>query len=109
MTAQRLKQLYYLPREIRQAQGELGLLRRMSPLPDENEGQARELRQQVERLEEEYRALSDYIEGIPDSATRLIFTLRYRQRMQWAQIAARIGGGNTADGVRKVHARYLQK
>lgn len=56
-----------------------------------------------------YRQLTSEIEAIPDSYMRQILTLRYVSGMSWLQVAMRIGGGNTADSVRKAHDRFLKK
>ena len=48
------------------------------------------------------------LQKIPDSITRQIFTLRFINGLSWVQIAFHIGGGNTADGVRKRLFRHLK-
>lgn len=48
-----------------------------------------------------------FIRGIEDNQTRLIFQLRFMRGCTWRRIARIIGGGNTADSVRKMYARYL--
>ena len=51
-----------------------------------------------------------FIYSIEDSLTRQIFILRYIKgefRPSWVKVANDIGGGNTADGVRMIHARYM--
>ena len=40
--------------------------------------------------------------------TRRIFELRYIDGCNWVQVARRIGGGNTAESVRKRHNRYIR-
>ncbi len=59
-------------------------------------------------MDELYR-LTRFIEDIPDSQIRQIFTLRYVEGLSWGQVANQIGGGNTEDGVRMTHNRYLIK
>jgi hypothetical protein len=49
------------------------------------------------------------IARIDDAYMRKIFQLRYMRGMTWAKIALTIGGGNTADGVRIAHSRFLKK
>lgn len=51
--------------------------------------------------------LERYIADIPDSLTRQIFTLRFVNGLRWDQVAACIGGGNTADSCRMAVRRYL--
>lgn len=54
----------------------------------------------------EQNKLIRYIATIPDSFTRLIFSLRYINGMSWQRIANEIGN-NTSDSVRKHHDRFL--
>lgn len=56
----------------------------------------------------ELKRLISYIAKIDDALTRRIFELRYIEQCSWGQIAMRIGGGNTQEGVRKRHTRYLK-
>ena len=53
--------------------------------------------------------LERYIAGIDDSLLRQIFTYRFINGLPWHQVAACIGGGNTADSVRMAGYRYLGK
>ena len=57
----------------------------------------------------EYNRLNRYITGIEDAQMRMILSLRYVNGLSWQQVAVNIGGGNTADGVRMMVDRYLQK
>ena len=52
--------------------------------------------------------LEKYIETIPDSLTRLVFTHRFVDGMPWQDVADSIGG-YTADGVKKICYRYLDR
>lgn len=56
----------------------------------------------------ELAKLTAYIDGIEDALTRKIFIARYVDRCSWAQVAQRVGGGNTENGVRVRHNRYLR-
>lgn len=58
--------------------------------------------------ETELAYLCQYIADIDDALTRRIFELRYIGRYSWMQVARRLGGGNTAEAVRKRHNRYLK-
>lgn len=125
MTVERLKQLYYLPREIRQKEGQLAELRQRMACISSGGGipsggsvsdkvgrlasQITDVEQSIKQMEDEYHALLVYIQDIPDSRTRMIFTLRYMRCLPWRQIAVHVGGYNTEDGVRMMHNRYLQK
>ena len=57
----------------------------------------------------EEKRLQQYINGIGDSETRVIFTLRFREGLSWEQIAARLGAGHTAARVKMVCYRYLKR
>lgn len=52
--------------------------------------------------------LERYISGIEDSLLRQAFTYRFVNGLPWLQVAACIGGNNTADGVRKMCHRYIK-
>ena len=56
----------------------------------------------------EWFALELYISAIPESYTRLIFRFRFEDCLSWEQVARKIGGGNTADSVKKHAYRYLK-
>ena len=57
----------------------------------------------------ERNRLERYINSIPDSLTRQIFSLRFINGLSWIQTAMSIGGGNTEDGVRKRVYRYIKR
>ena len=59
--------------------------------------------------ETELEYLRNYIANIDDALTRRVFELRYIKQYSWEQVARKVGGGNTAEAVRKRHNRYLQK
>lgn len=77
------------------------------------ENKIRRLKHKLERRTEELmdkrEELENYIATVPDSLIRQILTLRYVNGLSWAQVAAHIGGGNTADSVRKMCNRYLKR
>ena len=135
MTLKGLSQLYYLNREIEIDLARLHDLRRtlespaiarMSKAPAKT-AQSRNVERNFEQYEKKVEKLTaiieekrlsclderirleEYICTIPDSLTRQIFTLRFINGLGWRQIAFSIGGNNTADGVRKACARYLEK
>lgn len=67
-------------------------------------------------IEDKYRRclaelgrLERYIAGIEDSLTRQAFTDRFVYGLPWGQVAMRMGGGNTSDGVRMMCYRYLKR
>ena len=54
-------------------------------------------------------AAAAWIGAIEDMQTRLIFRLRYIRGFAWKEVAALIGGGNTAQSVKIRAYRYLAK
>lgn len=131
MTLKDLSQLYYLNREIEMLIKRLRTLESetapaspsLSGMPRsksnnssrvENEAlKIIELRnildERKKRLEVEKLRLENYINTIPDSLTRQIFVYRFVNGLPWEQVAACIGGNNTADSVKKCCYRYLSK
>ena len=59
-------------------------------------------------FEEQYRLLK-YIETIEDSLMRQIMYHRHVLCMKWNEVAMVVGGGNTADGIRMMHNRFLEE
>ena len=55
----------------------------------------------------ERRAVVDFAERITDIYVRAIFIARYADGTTWGAIADKLGGGNTADGVRKTCERGI--
>lgn len=130
MTIRELSQLYYLNREIAMDKKRLAELEVKalpgSPVIDglphgsgTSDRVARyaveiaDLRGIIEAKHQqclyERNRLERYIASIEDSVTRQIFTYRFVNGLSWTQVAACIGGDNTADGVRKVCTRYVKK
>ena len=60
----------------------------------------------AKRQREELNAMS-YISDICDSQLRSIFLMRFLKGYSWTKIANEIGGGNTADSIKKSVYRYL--
>lgn len=111
MTAKELSQLCYLNREIDQAWQELTRLQHDTG--DGTEGaalvaQTKALQEKIRRRGKERDRLRAYIDGVEDAQMRMILDLRFAKRLSWVKVAQRIGGPNTADGVRKACFRYLQ-
>lgn len=67
----------------------------------------KKLQRRLEELMEKREELEEYISTVPDSMMRMILTLRYVNGLSWKQIANHIGGGNTPDGVRMMHNRFM--
>lgn len=130
MTLKELSQLYYLNREIemdRQRLQELELkalpgaqvitgMPRASGVTD-NVGmcaaEIADLRGIIEAKHQqclyERNRLERYISGIDDSLLRQIFTYRFINGLPWEQVAACIGGSNTAGSVKMACYRYLER
>ena len=68
----------------------------------------RKLNRRIEELIDLVEETYEYIDNIDDSLIRQIITLRYINGLEWKQVAASIGGNNTADSVRKIAERYLK-
>ncbi len=130
MTKKELSQLYWLNREIekdRQALSELwGRAENVSPrfsgMPQAKgrgdktgscAAQMADLEESIQRnmqrCFQEQRRLTDYINTLPDSFLRQVLSWRYIHCLSWTQVALRMGGGNTADSVRKSHDRFLRR
>lgn len=95
-----LNNLRYLDAEIREyrkASGEL-----------EDCGYRDALDKKVAELIERKHVAFEFVAGIKDSQTRQIIFLRFIKGMTWGQVALKVGGGNTSDGVRKRAVRYIQ-
>lgn len=121
MTKKELSQLYYLNREIDADKRELAKLRAaagVTGLPhvsaSDTEGYKTLIQEQIELIDAKtrqtiilYNRLNRYIATVPDSLMRQILTYRHIHGLTWKQVAARIGGGNTADSVRMMHKRFL--
>ena len=72
-----------------------------------------DLKERISHLEsecaQEKRILERYIDTIEDDQTRMVFRLRFVHCMTWPQVAEAIGGRNTANSVKLICYRYLDK
>lgn len=131
MTKKELSQLYWLRREIEEDRCRLDELEAiaaspasprydgMPHAPGAGDGMARMAAEIVDlkaiisakqqQCIHERNRLERYIADIPDSLTRQIFALRFVKGLSWWQVAARVGGNNTGDGVRMRVNRYLEE
>ncbi len=135
MTKQQLKQLKYLKNEIKILQEQIDNISAgiVSDVVEGSEGEfpytkrrftvtgvdckeykrkskrlQRRLQRRADELMDLLEEINEYIEGIDDSLLRQIVYLRHVNGLTWDQVAASIGGGNTADGVRMMHDRYFK-
>ena len=131
MTLSELSQLYWLNREIEMYEKKLKALQGRAAFPASPDLSSIKIQgdgiSRVERLAAEIvdleaiieakqeqciherNRLERYIADIPDSFLRQVFQYRFVSGLTWRQVAFHIGGGNTADGVRKACMRYLEK
>ena len=68
----------------------------------------RKLQRRVDDLQDLRAEIFEWVESIEDSLLRQIIILRHVNGLQWEQVAAHIGGGNTADSLRMMHDRFLK-
>ena len=132
ITLKELSQLYHLKREIGHDRERLARLRarrgavsspKLDGLPSSaGNGQStvENLALEIADLEaivdskitqcvHEQSRLERYISSIPDSRTRLIMSFRFVDGFSWGKVAYKVGGGNTADSVKKTCYRHLKK
>ena len=68
----------------------------------------REIRMEVQDLEERRKRLHDFIRVLPNVRIRIIMSLRFIDQLTWTDVAAKIGGRETEDTVKKAVYRYLE-
>lgn len=129
MTRLQLERIFYLQTEIKMWEKKLLRLRASlglsgvtySDMPKATEVKDIDTERLLEALEVEQR-IADYLEeiknvrneiyafmrDIQDPCIRLIIGMRCIGLKTWDSIADALGGGNTADGVRKAYVRYLE-
>lgn len=131
MTVKELSQLYWLNREIEMDKRRLEELEILAASPKSQKldsmphiigyGDALALRvadivdlkaiiaaKQQQCIYERNR-LERYIAGIDDCLLRQIFTYRFINGLPWHQVAACVGGGNTAGSVKMMCYRHLKQ
>lgn len=74
------------------------VLREQEKLLQERQAFMREIKRQVDR----------WMAGIPARMQRIV-KYRYFERMPWEQVAIKMGGDATGEGLRKEFERYLRK
>ncbi len=67
------------------------------------------LKERYENLLETQIKIEEYINELPTSRLRRIFTMRYIDQSSWKRIALAISPKATEDSVRLEHDRYLKK
>ena len=131
MTKKELEQIYYITREINMWQWELDSLKTKSKVSSpaltgmpEGKGTTGDrvgnnatriayLEQKIKDKKSELEILrisiTEYIMSIDDSLIRQIIKLRCIDLKTWTKIAIAVGGYNTADSVRMIYNRYIDK
>lgn len=129
MTEKQLNQIYYLSKEKKMWENKLKEITEIKAVSYENSGAGRssEISSPVVKLAEQREKIRDiisaklaeisyvereileYINTIDDSLIRQIMIHRHIELKSWVQVANAIGGNNTAESVRKIHDRFLQK
>lgn len=71
-----------------------------------------DMKEQIAALQREIateeKRVSDFISGIENDQTRMIFRLRFLRCLTWGEVASVIGGRNTEAGVKNICYRYLE-
>lgn len=129
MTRKELSQLYYLRGEISNDERKLAALEDAATritanlggmpgggMPNDKTAIAAEIADLKEIIQSKkrmcvayYNQIMRYVAGIDDSLVRQIITYRNLDMLTWREVAQRIGGGNSEDGLRKVYTRYLDR
>lgn len=53
--------------------------------------------------------VEEFIASVNDSRMRRIINLRFIENLTWQQVASRIGGGNTENGIKSAFHRFMEK
>lgn len=126
MTRKELSEIYYINREIEMWKRELDDITSLqSPCLDglprgggaSDATAAKALRAAqisktidglLARLQMKRKEIYDYIATIDDSLMRQIIMYRCLSLCTWDEVARYVGGGNTADSVRKLFVRFVR-
>ena len=128
MTKKDLSQAYYISLEIKELEREREKLRgrsyiggtmggpRGSDIGDRTAKRAiaeaeldQKIAELITKLNEERVRIVKYMQEIDDSLIRQIVYYRFFKLRSWERVARDIGGTNTADSVRKMLDRYLER
>lgn len=131
MTRKDLSRIYCLDRELKMWQQELAELEAgigvgspslsgmpsahgVPSSPTEREGMAlADCKTQIEiiilQIREAKKEVYDFIASIDDSLMRQIINYRCVKLMNWSQIAAKMGGVNSAENLCNLYSRFLAK
>ena len=109
MTKRELSQLYYLDKDIERERRLLAELEQSGAPDDIIAGTREVIRCKLRESEIVRMRTIHWIMQLDDAFLRQIFMMRHIDRLTWAAVAVRIGGDNTADGVRMAHDRYIAR
>ena len=62
----------------------------------------------IGQYQEEMQRALEFIESVEDYHVRLILELRFRWCHTWAEVADKVGGGNTEESVKKTCYRFIE-
>lgn len=129
MTKKELKELYYLQREIRNDEQRLieleaaatGTTAPLTGMPhggslSDKTALAADIADLKTIIQSKqtmciamYNKIMRFVACIDDSLIRQIIMHRHLDMMTWRDIAQKIGGGNSEDGLRMMYERYLKR
>lgn len=132
MTRKELSQIYYLDKELKRCEENLAEIRasiqaktqKITGMPHQNNGgNSNEVEETVFRLLKAEQAVDGYqqailirkarilewLSGLDDILLVQIVDYRCLKLLTWEEVAARVGGGNTAESVRKHFVRNIEK
>lgn len=109
MNLKELSQAHFIKKEIELYKQELTRLREQGSSKEEIKEAKAQLEIKRKQLDEELARIIKYINSIPNSVTRQVFYHRFINNESWTKVALSIGGGNTAESVKKICYRYLQR
>lgn len=123
MTLTQLKRLHALNKEIEYEKSRLQAIRsrsdhvgitgigsfKKSAYPVEIKALEAQISAHLKECIALYKEILDFVNSIPDALVRLALSLRFINGLEWEQVALHIGGGNTADGIRKLCHRFLKE
>ena len=55
------------------------------------------------------KQVEEFISTINDSMTRRIIRYKFMDGLTWQEVAQKIGGGNTENGVKMIYHRFIGK
>ena len=68
----------------------------------------RQIEMDLRDLEDRRKRLHEFIRVLPNIRIRIIMSLRFIDQLSWTDVAAKIGGRETEDTVKKACYRYLE-